>query len=137
MCDKIGKMSDRIAFDLADRSQDNFKNVRQKRGEKMQKSPKINRRTFRYSDEVAAILSEYDNNLEELVLDAYYRLPELREQYVMQKELLQDLQSEALNVRRDIEEIKLIGLALSSTMDKLLLVNRRLDDLAAGRLRRG
>ena len=74
--------------------------------------------------------------MEELVLDAYYRLPELREQYVMQKELLQDLQSEALNVRRDIEEIKLIGLALSSTMDKLLLVNRRLDDLAAGRLRR-
>lgn len=103
----------------------------------MQKSPKINRRTFRYSDEVAAILAEYNNNLEELVLDAYYRLPELREQYVMQKELLQDLQSEALNVRRDIEEIKLIGLALSSTMDKLLLVNRRLDDLAAGRLRRG
>ena len=102
----------------------------------MYKSPKVNRRTFRYSDEVACILSEYDNNLELLVLDAYYRLPELREQVLMEKELLQDLQSEALNVRRDIEEIKLIGLALSSTMDKLLLINRRLDDLAAGRLRR-
>lgn len=102
----------------------------------MRKSPKVNRRTFRYSDEAAAILAEYDYNLEELVLDAYYRLPELREQYVMQQELLHELQSEALHVRHDIEEIKLIGLALSSTMDKLLLVNRRLDDLAAGRLRR-
>ena len=102
----------------------------------MKRSVKSNIRSFRYSDEVAAILEEYGNDLEELVLDAYYRLPELREQYVMEKELLQELQSEALNVRRDIEEIKLIGMALSSTMDKLLLVNRRLDDLATGRLRR-
>lgn len=101
----------------------------------MRYSRKSNHRAFRYTDECAAILAEYNNDLDSLVLDAYYKLPELKEQIVLEQDLLRDLQSEALKVRRDIEEIKLIGMALSSTMDKLLLINRRLDDLAAGRLR--
>lgn len=102
----------------------------------MKRPLKRNLRSFRFTDESAAILEEYAYDLDDLVLDAYYRLPELKEQILMEKELLQEIQSEALAVRHDIEEIKLIGSALSSIMDKLLLINRRLDDLAAGRLRR-
>lgn len=101
----------------------------------MRYSRKSNHRTFRYSDEVAAILAEYNNDLDSLVLDAYYKLPELKEQIAMEQDLLFQIRTEALNVRQDIEEIKLTGAILSSMMEKLLRISRRMDDLAAGRLR--
>ena len=97
---------------------------------------KSNRRTFRYTDECAAILEEYGNDLDALVTDAYYKLPELKEQIVLEQEVLREVQSEALKVRQDIEEIRLIGIALSAMMEKLLHISRRMDDLAAGRIRR-
>lgn len=97
---------------------------------------KSNRRSFRYTDESAAMLAEFGNDLDALVTDAYFRLPELKEQIVLEQEVLQQVQEEALKVRADIEEIKLMGLTLSSMLDKLLLISRRMDDLAAGRLRR-
>ena len=86
-------------------------------------------------DKVAGILAEYNNDLDALVLDAYYKLPELKEQIALEQELLFEIKSEALKVRQDIEEIKLTGTILSSMMEKLVLISRRLDDLAAGRLR--
>ena len=96
---------------------------------------KNNRRSFRYTDETAAILEEFGNDLDALVTDAYFKLPELKEQIVLEREVLQQVQQEALKVRSDIEEVKLMGFALSSMMDKLLLISRRMDDLSAGRLR--
>lgn len=102
----------------------------------MRKGLKCNVRSFRYTDEAAAILAEYGNDFDALVTDAYFRLPELREQIVLEQELLQQLKTESLQVRSNIEEIKLVGLTLSAMMDKLLLISRRLDDLAAGRIRR-
>lgn len=102
----------------------------------MRRAIKVNRRTFRYTDECAAILEEYGNDLDALVTDAYFKLPELREQVVLEQEVLREVQTEALKVRGDIGEIRLIGITLSSIMEKLLLISRRLDDLAAGRLRR-
>lgn len=102
----------------------------------MRKSLKCNVRSFRYTDEAAAILAEYNNDLDALVTDAYFRLPELREQVVLEQELLQQLKTESLQVRNNIEEIKLVGLTLSGMMERLLLISRRLDDLAAGRIRR-
>lgn len=101
----------------------------------MRYSRKSNHRAFRYTDECAAILAEFNNDLDALVLDAYYKLPELKEQIVVEQELLREIQSEALKVRHDIEEIKLTGTILSGMMEKLLLISRRLDDLATGRLR--
>lgn len=101
----------------------------------MRYSRKSNHRAFRYTDECAAILAEYNNDLDALVLDAYYKLPELKEQIALEQELLFEIKSEALKVRQDIEEIKLTGTILSSMMEKLVLISRRLDDLAAGRLR--
>lgn len=102
----------------------------------MKRPLKRNLRSFRFSDESAAILEEYAYDLDDLVLDAYYRLPELKEQILMEKELLQEVQSEALKVRQNIEEIRLVGIVLSNMMQTLVVLNRRLDDLAAGRLRR-
>lgn len=102
----------------------------------MRKGLKRNVRSFRYTDECAAILAEYNNDLDALVTDAYFRLPELREQVVLEQEVLQQVQQEALKVRADIEEVKLMGLTLSSMLHKLLLISRRMDDQAAGRLRR-
>lgn len=101
----------------------------------MRYSRKSNHRAFRYTDECAAILAKYNNDLDALVLDAYYKLPELKEQIALEQELLFEIKSEALKVRQDIEEIKLTGTILSSMMEKLVLISRRLDDLAAGRLR--
>ena len=97
---------------------------------------KSNRRSFRYTDETAAILEEFGNDLDALVTDAYFKLPELKEQIVLEQELLQQLKTESLQVRSNIEEIKLVGLTLSAMLDKLLLISRRMDDLAAGRIRR-
>lgn len=102
----------------------------------MRKGLKCNVRSFRYTDEAAAILAEYNNDLDALVTDAYFKLPELKEQIVLEQEVLQQVRQEALKVRADIEEIKLMGLTLSSMLDKLLLISRRMDDLAAGRLRK-
>lgn len=102
----------------------------------MRRSLKVNHRAFRYTDESAAILEEFNNDLDALVLDAYYKLPELKEQIVLEQELLREVQTEALKVRQDIEEIQLVGTVLSSMMEKLVLISRRLDDLAAGRIRR-
>lgn len=50
----------------------------------MRYSRKSNHRAFRYTDECAAILAEYNNDLDSLVLDAYYKLPELKEQIVLE-----------------------------------------------------
>ncbi len=101
----------------------------------MRRSLKCNVRSFRYTDECAAILAEYGNDLDALVTDAYFRLPELKEQIVLEQEVLREVRAEALKVRQDIEEIKLTGMVLSGMMEKLLHISRRLDDLAAGRLR--
>lgn len=101
----------------------------------MRKSLKKNIRSFRYSDEVAAILEQFDYNLEALVLDAYYRLPELQAERQREQQFLRDLQSEALKIRQDMNQMQMIGVGLDGVMERLLHINRLLDDLAAGRIR--
>ena len=102
----------------------------------MRQSLKCNRRSFRYTDEADLILAEYRYDLDALVLDAYYRLPELKEQIALEQTILREVQAEALRVRSDIQEIQTIGQLLSSMMTELVPISRRLDDLATGRITR-
>lgn len=41
---------------------------------------KNNSRSFRYSDEVALILQEHNNDLDALVLECYYKLPQIQKE---------------------------------------------------------
>lgn len=56
--------------------------------------PKNNIRSFRFSNEVAQILEDHNNNFEELVLDCYYRLPEVEEELKRLEEQKKSLECE-------------------------------------------
>lgn len=70
---------------------------------------KNNARTFRYSDEVAAILQQHNNDFDALVLECFYKLPEIKKQVAIQekrkKELIEEIQT-IWNKSRDISQLK-------------------------------
>lgn len=71
-------------------------------------SKKTNIRSFRYSDEVAAILEQQvghsiNDKFEQLVLECYYKLPELQKQH---KELQQKIDSQRKELHFLLEEVE-------------------------------
>ena len=70
---------------------------------------KNNARTFRYSDEVADILKEHNNDFDALVIECFKKLPEVKKQVEIQekrkKELIEEIQ-EIWNKSRNISKLK-------------------------------
>lgn len=59
---------------------------------------KNNARTFRYSDEVAAILQQHNNDFDALVLECFYKLPEVRKE-------IEVLEAHRLSLRHECQEL--------------------------------
>lgn len=57
----------------------------------MKNHKKNNVRSFRYSDEVAAILQQHNNDLDALVLECFYKLPEIKKMVVDEQKIYSDL----------------------------------------------
>lgn len=99
-------------------------------------SKKCNIRSFRYSDEVAAILvkfgspeSSLNDKFEQLVLDCYWKLPELEKQIRARQKVLEGLQKECAEVQRKIYDQRALGRELDGMMSAIRQCKIRLSDV--------
>lgn len=90
------------------------------------KSPKKNIRSFRYSDEVAAILMNYgspdssiNDKFEQLILDCNMRLPEIQKQVKEQQERLHELRDQYYKAKTTISELSFQLVALGTKIDNI------------------
>lgn len=99
-------------------------------------SKKCNIRSFRYSDEVAAILvkfgspeSSLNDKFEQLVLDCYWKLPELEKQIKARQKMLDELRKECADVQRKIFDQRALGWELDGMMSAIRQCKMRLSDI--------
>ncbi len=74
----------------------------------MKDHKKNNARTFRYSDEVAAILQQHNNDFDGLVLECFYNLPKVKEEKARIEKRKKELEHEWLELYNEIRELKTI-----------------------------
>lgn len=67
---------------------------------------KNNARTFRYSDEVAAILLQHNNDFDALVLECFYRLPTVQEESKRIADYNNQLLKERKQLYTDIQDLQ-------------------------------
>lgn len=68
--------------------------------------PKNNIRSFRFSNEVAKILEDHNNDFEALVLECYYRLPEVEEEATKLDIEIRQLRDEKNKLENDLSYLK-------------------------------
>lgn len=67
---------------------------------------KNNARTFRYSDEVAAILQQHNNDFDALVLECFYKLPEVRKEVELTEQRIEGLKNQWYEIYNSIRELR-------------------------------
>ncbi len=72
----------------------------------MKDHKKNNARTFRYSDEVAAILQQHNNDFDALVLECFYKLPEVRKEIELQEQKIKELRNEWYQIYNSIRNLR-------------------------------
>lgn len=93
----------------------------------MKDHKKNNARTFRYSDEVAAILQQHNNDFDGLVLECFYELPRVKRLTAMYQkenaELIErrdKLYEEIRELKQIKSEISRIEILLSNLQSKIM-----------------
>lgn len=72
----------------------------------MKDHKKNNARTFRYSDEVAAILQQHNNDFDALVLECFYKLPEVQAEVRRCEEKLSEKREEYREIYKNVNQLK-------------------------------
>lgn len=67
---------------------------------------KNNARTFRYSDEVAAILQQHNNDFDALVIECFYKLPKVQKEVRHYEEYLSEKKKERNQLYEEIIQLK-------------------------------
>ena len=95
----------------------------------MKDHKKNNVRSFRYSDEVAAILQQYNNNLDALVLECFYKLPEVREKVKSEEKRYADLLDQINTLRLQLGNLRYIKNEIDSLETSVRSIVNRVDRL--------
>lgn len=98
-------------------------------------SKKINLRSFRYSDEVAAILEQQEgtslnDKFENLVLTCYYKLPEIQKSIDNLTDQRKAEYDKLWAFRNKLEEFKRLFSALETAQHYLNIVCRKAESIA-------
>ncbi len=72
----------------------------------MKDHKKNNARTFRYSDEVAAILQQHNNDFDALVLECFYKLPKVQAEVRRCEEKLSEKREEYREIYKNVNQLK-------------------------------
>lgn len=90
---------------------------------------KNNARTFRYSDEVAAILQQHNNDFDALVLECFYKLPEVRKEVERAEEEISCLRKEYMSLFSKTRDLGRIYQALSSIERRLDVLKEEIEEM--------
>ena len=100
-------------------------------------SSKSNIRSFRYSDEVAAILEGFgskdqsmNSKFEDLVLHCYYRLPDLEKEIALKQKQLEAMQKELAETQCKIGDNRVIWRELDTLMIHTRELQKKLGAMA-------
>lgn len=80
---------------------------------------KNNARTFRYSDEVAAILQQHNNDFDALVLECFWKLPQVQKEVRHYEACLTLRKQEYRKLEEEINQLKGIRYELSRVENML------------------
>lgn len=80
---------------------------------------KNNARTFRYSDEVAAILQQHNNDFDALVLECFWKLPQVQKEVRRCEEILSEKKKEYSKLYEEINQLKGIRFQLERVENML------------------
>lgn len=80
---------------------------------------KNNARTFRYSDEVAAILQQHNNDFDALVLECFWKLPKVQSEVKRYEKILSERKKEYGKIYEEINQLKGIRFQLGRVENML------------------
>lgn len=93
----------------------------------MKDHKKNNARTFRYSDEVAAILQQHNNDFDALVLECFYKLPEVQKQIKDAQKQYEKIKSDYRELSEKVQSLKSVKWELDRLEISLQSATKRID----------
>ena len=93
----------------------------------MKDHKKNNVRSFRYSDEVATILQQYNNDFDALVLECFYKLPEVREKVKSEEKRYADLRKQIFDLNSQLRTLQNLRIRIDDLERSVRSVIDRVD----------
>lgn len=95
----------------------------------MKNHKKNNVRSFRYSDQVAAILQQHNNDLDALVLECFYKLPEVRKKVKAEQKRCDDLRKQIFDLNSHLRTLQNLRIQIDDLERSVRSVIDRFDRL--------